>query len=88
MWRLVLTLERQHVQPLQAVPAGRGEAAALGQAALSAGQHSSRRDDACRGNLPHLLVQLLDLSLLGGLQVMYLRQMSEGRRMKTVKRCF
>lgn len=82
MWLLFLTLEWQHVQPLQAVPAGQGEAAALGQAALSTGQHSSRRDDACGGDLPHLLIQLLNLSLLGGLQGMHLCQMSdEGQQM-------
>lgn len=77
MWIFFLTLEWQHVQPLQAVPAGRGETAALGQAALSTGQHSSRRDDACGGNLPHLLIQLLNLSLLGGLQGLHLCQMSD-----------
>lgn len=80
MWIFFLTLEWQHVQPLQAVPTRRGEAAPLGQAALSTGQHSSRRDDAWRGNLPHLLIQLLNLPLLGGLQRLHLRQMSDKRQ--------
>lgn len=72
-----LTLERQHVQALQAVPAGRWETAALGQTALSTAQHGSRRHDAWRGNLPHLLIQLLNLSLLGSLQGLHLGQMSD-----------
>lgn len=72
-----LTLDWQHVQPLQAVSAGRWEAVPLGQAALSTAQHSSRRDDAGGGNLPHPLVQLLDLPLLGGLQGLHLCQVSD-----------
>jgi len=72
-----LALEWQHVQALQAVPAGRRVASLLGQAALAAGEHGGGRHDARRGNLPHLLVQLLDLSLLGGLQGLHLRQMSD-----------
>lgn len=83
VWVFLLTLDGQDVQPLQAVPAGRGEGAPLGQAPLSAGQHSSRRHDPCRGNLPHLLIQLLDLSLLSGLQGLHLRQMSVRRQTET-----
>lgn len=75
-----LTLEWQDVQPLQAVPARGGEGATLRQAALSTGQHSSRREDTHRRHLPHLLVQLLNLFFLGGLQGLNLRQMSEHRK--------
>lgn len=77
---LRLTLEGQDVQALQAVPAGRRESAALGQAALSAGQNSSGREDGRRRDLPHLLVQLLNLFLLSGLQGLNLGQMSEQRK--------
>lgn len=71
-------LDWQHVQALQAVPAGRGEAASFGQAPLPAGEHSGGGHDAQRGDLPHLLIQLLNLSLLGGLQGLYLPQVSDG----------
>ena len=80
---MLLTLGGQNVQALQAVPAGRGEAAPLGQVALPAGQHGGRTDDARGGHLPHPLIQLLYLSLLGRLQGLHLRQVSEQGHMVT-----
>lgn len=76
----LLTLEGQDVQPLQAVPARRRESAALRQAALSTGQDGGRREDTSRRDLPHLLVQLLNLFFLGGLQGLDLGQMSEHKK--------
>lgn len=86
--RKVVTLEGQHVHPLQAVPARRGEAAPFGQAALPAGQHGSRRDDARGGDPPHPLIELLNLRLLGRLQSQDLRQVSEEHQRKQDEQLF
>ena len=82
-----VTLEWQYVQALQTVPARWGETVPFGQAALSTGQHSSRRDDPWGGNLAHLLVQLLNLSLLGGLQSLNLSHVSDDKKTEST-RCY
>lgn len=68
-----------HVQSLQAVFASRRVVSSLGEAALAVVQHDGRRDNAGGRDFIHPQVQCLNLSLLIGLQVLHLRQVSGQR---------
>lgn len=61
---------------LQAVFAGSEVVPALREAALAVVQHDGRRDDAGGWSFAHFPVQCLNLSLLIGLQVLHLQQVS------------
>lgn len=74
------TCRGQHVQSLQAVFARWRVVSGLGEAALALVQHGSWRDDTRGRDFTHHQVQVLNLSLLTGLQVVHLRQVSAVRK--------
>ncbi len=76
------TCRGQHIQSLQAVFAWRRVASCLGEAALAVVQHDGWRDNARGRDFTHLQVQVLDLLLLIGLQVLHLCQVSVRRKNK------
>lgn len=74
------TCRGQHVQSLQAVFARRRVVSGLGEAPMAVVQHGGWRDDARGRDFTHPQVQVLDLSLLIGLHVLHLHQVSTIRK--------
>lgn len=74
------TCRRSSLQSLQAVLTRRGVVSGLGEAALAVVQHSSWRDNARGRDFTQPQVQVLNLLLLIGLQVLHLCQVSVIRK--------